>query len=262
MLPGMPHDEDIAVPPNPRFERKVRRVDSGRYQHYEDYGDALKREVGRTAGKHYRGPLPGQMAMGPHGEPSEWKQESAEIPGARATRSLEADSLGFYQEHGEGSTSPVGRTTPSTPWDPRIDAEQMYGENQSATWHRGVGMARGLGSHYYVGNPKWNTIRQTQVHVDTPVHTTQPSTETFDEDPNRIHGMIDSGQIHKPAHLLRLGGRLFALDGHHRIATARIRGDEHYPAKIWDADAEGLDTHQAHERFQAAGPPPPPPRWS
>lgn len=56
---------------------------------------------------------------------------------------------------------------------------------------------------------------------------------------HKIAGELrNGGKIKKPAWVVKQGGRLFALDGHHRILAARLAGHSHVPVKLWDRDAE------------------------
>ena len=105
----------------------------------------------------------------------------------------------------------------------------------------------------------WDKQPLAQVRADTPIHTGQPSEETefggagrtdweyYDEPKGlppegrrriqSIQADLESGEeMHKPVWLARKGGRLFALDGHHRIVAAREAGQSHFPARVWDVD--------------------------
>lgn len=107
----------------------------------------------------------------------------------------------------------------------------------------------------------WRSQPLEHVRTDTPIHTGQNVVDTEfgsmgmshwanEEQPHgiepegrrriqAIQGDVEAGNpIRKPAWLVRKGGRLFALDGHHRIVAAREAGLSRYPARVWDWDAE------------------------
>lgn len=46
-----------------------------------------------------------------------------------------------------------------------------------------------------------------------------------------------SGGIRQPVWLARHNGRLYSMDGHHRIVAAREAGADSFPAHVWDVDA-------------------------
>lgn len=56
---------------------------------------------------------------------------------------------------------------------------------------------------------------------------------------NNIRDDVEQGNpIEKPAWLIKHNSRLYSLDGHHRIVAAREAGLSHFPARLWDLDAQ------------------------
>lgn len=86
----------------------------------------------------------------------------------------------------------------------------------------------------------WSKQPVTSVRSDSPVHTVQwhRDTEGTGSISDIVRDIEAGGKINNPAWLVRDKGKLFVLDGHHRITAARRAGLESYPARIWDRDAE------------------------
>lgn len=105
----------------------------------------------------------------------------------------------------------------------------------------------------------WASQPTVQVRSDALVHTGQSTDETElgkahgsaeyqalfpgrregRERVNNIRDDLEAGnEIEKPAWLIKHNSRLYSLDGHHRIVASREAGKSHYPAKVWDLDAQ------------------------
>lgn len=113
------------------------------------------------------------------------------------------------------------------------------------------------------GNPAvqmhWAAQPLVQVRSDQLVHTAQNTDETElgqarsnpefralfpgrregRERVNNIRDDVEQGNpIEKPAWLIKHNQRLYSLDGHHRVVAAREAGLSHFPARLWDLDAQ------------------------
>lgn len=87
----------------------------------------------------------------------------------------------------------------------------------------------------------WNSQPLVHVRTDAPIHTAQGITETQTEKPTSqgLRQSLQNGEdIREPAWLVKKAGRLYALDAHHRMHAARQEGLSHFPARVWDWDAE------------------------
>lgn len=86
----------------------------------------------------------------------------------------------------------------------------------------------------------WEKQPTSKVRTDTPLHSTQShlDTESIPGIDSIKQGLTKGGKINSPVWLVRDQGKLFVLDGHHRITASRQAGKSHFPAKIWDRDAE------------------------
>jgi hypothetical protein len=86
----------------------------------------------------------------------------------------------------------------------------------------------------------WDKQPMARVKADSPLHTTQATIDTEKVgDIDSIRQSIAAGNdIKNPVWLMRDKGKLFVLDGHHRITAARKEGLADFPARIWDRDAE------------------------
>lgn len=92
----------------------------------------------------------------------------------------------------------------------------------------------------------WDPLPVTQVSAHSPIHTSQSyAGETMSPDlegpekVQRIQDSLEAGEpMREPLRLVRQSGRLFSLDGHHRVVAGRQAGLESFPAKIWDRDSE------------------------
>lgn len=97
----------------------------------------------------------------------------------------------------------------------------------------------------------WESKPLMSIRTDTPVHTAQAATTTeFKQTDqkqvgrdriNSIRNSLESGEpMREPVWLVRQSGRLYAMDGHHRVVAAREAGLGYYPARVWDRDKEGV----------------------
>ena len=174
--------------------------------------------------RQWSGPARGQMVMhqAELGRESTGITTSEEAAGADPyasppkRRGLSADAHGFIQQ-------PINLNKT----DPEVDTVYLYGSHGG-----GIGTSR--------VKEFWDSQPTHSVRSDTPIHTNQKP-----EDTNRSgrsqeirQELEGGGRIKNPAWLVKDQGRLFALDGHHRIAAARQAGLGKFPAKVWDRDAE------------------------
>jgi hypothetical protein len=170
----------------------------------------------------WSGPMPGQMVMGVH-------------------------DLGK-----EGIPTTMGKFTPDQPYetDPHgnIREERIMG-TPSADMASGGENVHDLYHDYGGGMATMSRVqehwaRQPLVHIksDTPIHTGQEhiTTEIKNAGRERIDAIRESlragDRIKEPVWVVRQSGRLFALDGHHRVVAAREEGLPDYPARLWDRD--------------------------
>ncbi len=216
----------------------------------------------------WSGPTPGQQVMGVHdlGGDGPWKA------------TYEVDHTGMVQERanetkGKSTVQRVLHTGPERHLNDPSPAVSLYRTHGGAkadsilTKRRGEAVAAGhpdtpegarafLHSEKYsdafidqnIGESQklqdhWASMPVHQIPSNAPVHTGQSVHETLDGgDTSRIpkiRGSLQNGHdIQKPAWMVKKAGRLYALDGHHRITAAREEGRESYPAHVWDMDAE------------------------
>lgn len=183
---------------------------------------------------HWSGPIPGQTVMGvhdaSHGDPTSHGDFTPHEPHT-------VDQHGFVYER-TGSPGTLSRMKPSADAAVKNDsARDLYRK-----WGGGHDKSEEVRAH-------WAAQPLQQVRADSPVHTSQDfDTTEYKSTPGkppgreRIEGIkqsLRSGDpIRDPAWLVRQSGRLYTMDGHHRIVAAREEGLEHYPARVWDRDAE------------------------
>lgn len=174
--------------------------------------------------KGWSGPIPGQQVMHQTdlGRRSigvtaqEYHRTGQDIP---KMRYQSADPHGFMQQ-------------PMTAWAPETDqrTQDLYAQHGGAL--HDVPRVRDF----------WQQKPVHQVRSDTPLHSTQSWEATEGEKPGSItqiqHELEHGGALKAPSWLVKDQGRLFVLDGHHRIAAARRAGKETFPAHVWDRDAE------------------------
>jgi len=174
--------------------------------------------------RQWSGPIPGQTVM----HQSELGRESTGVTTSEVTAgvdpeqhharrgSLTADSHGFIQQ-------PVNVNKP----DPDVATAYLYASHGGSNL---TGRVREF----------WDSQTTHSVRSDTPIHTNQSDTHTNRSGAAQwLHKKLsEGGEIKTPTWLVKDQGRLYALDGHHRIAAARQAGLEKFPAKIWDRDAE------------------------
>lgn len=168
----------------------------------------------------WSGPIPGQTVMHPrdlghqnHGITShEW--DMGEDATSTEKRHLAADPHGFIQQ-----------TTSNLEPDPDARTASLFSSHGGA-----------------VNTPSvrefWDRQPVHSVKADTPLHSTQSHTDTeHDGGVDDIKKDLDAGgRIQNPAWIVKDRGRLFVLDGHHRIAAARRAGRSDFPARVWDRD--------------------------
>jgi len=208
-----------------------------------------KEFVDQSASK-YSGPIPGQLVMGVHklggdaiGHPSRgWHQEPF----------YEADHTGMIQELGDSGPS---RPTLQRAVSP-VDIEAKHNVQRTVNFYRSYGGAKADQPHV---QEHWASQQLHMIPANAPVHTGQDPRETlWGHDADDVHAgkvaehaaegraridairqTLHNGEgIKNPAWLMKRAGRLYALDGHHRIVAAREEGHTHYPAHVWDWDAE------------------------
>lgn len=175
----------------------------------------------------WSGPIPGQTVMHPRrlGEMSHGVDSGDVAMGITEpqTRHMEADPHGFVQQvhdvsavGGQFRDLDVDRNT--------IGLHATHGGSVKTPKVR----------DHWVKQPKMN------VRTDTPIHTTQwhGDTEGVGSIDSIVKDLTTGGQIDQPVWLVKDMGKLYALDGHHRITAARRAGLSHFPARVWDRDAE------------------------
>ena len=201
-----------------------------------------------NAARNYSGPIPGQMVMGVHNLGGD---EVGHVSrGAHTEPFYAVDHTGFVQELGDS-----GRHGPRK-WVSPVDISARHNVQQTVHLYRKYG-----GS--FADNPRvqahWDSQPLHQIPSDAPVHTGQDPRETLWGDDaldvhsgalaaehaegrqrvNAIRASLQAGEpLRNPAWLVKRAGRLYSLDGHHRVLAAREEGLSHYPARVWDMDAE------------------------
>jgi hypothetical protein len=189
--------------------------------------------MSNVLGPQWSGPDPGQLVMGvndlSHGHPTTNGDFTPHEP-------FEVDPHGFVHERtGIGTLS---RVTPS--------ADKEAGNDSARNLYKTYGGGRDKSPEI---REHWDNQPLMHVRSDALVHTSQDfdTTEykhTPDKPPGRerinsIRDSLKSGEdIKDPAWLVRQSGRLYAMDGHHRIVASREEGRPTYPARVWDRDAE------------------------
>jgi hypothetical protein len=184
----------------------------------------------RNLGPQWSGPDPGQLVMGvhdaAHGNPTTLGDYTPHEP-------FEVDRHGFVYEK---TALQGGRTKPS--------ADKAAGNQSARDLYRKWGGGRDT-------DPKvvehWQSQPLHEVRSDTVIHTSQDydttehkATPTKAPGRERIEGIrqhLASGGETDPAWLVRQSGRLYAMDGHHRIVGHREAGKEFFKAHVWDRDA-------------------------
>lgn len=183
---------------------------------------------------HWSGPIPGQLVMGvhnaEHGHPTTHGDFTPHEP-------FEVDQHGFVHERGS-IPGTLSRVKPS--------ADKAAGNESARDLYKRFGGARDKSPEI---RAHWDAQPLHQINSDTPVHTSQDydttefkSTGDKPAGRERIEGIKTSlrqgDPIRDPAWLVRQSGRLYSMDGHHRIVAAREEGLPSYPARVWDRDAE------------------------
>lgn len=176
----------------------------------------------------WSGPIPGQTVMHPRrlGELSYGVDANEVALGTTApeSRHMEVDPHGFVQQVHDVS----GYSKQFQDLDLDRGSINLY-----STHGGGVRGQQSVRDH-------WVKQPLAQVRTDSPLHTTQ---SYYDTDANPgvdaiVRDLSLGGKINQPVWLARDKGKLFVLDGHHRITAARKAGLSHVPARIWDRDAE------------------------
>lgn len=174
---------------------------------------------------HWSGPIPGQTVMDPRslGRLSYGVDANDYAMGATRpeARHAEIDDHGFVSQVHDVSQ--------------QFDAVDL--DRSSQDLYTTLGGSR---SKEKMVQRHWARQPTVRVKSDSPLHTTQATIDT-----EKV-GSIDSirqslaagGDIKEPVWLMRDKGKLFVLDGHHRITAARREGRQDFPARIWDRDAE------------------------
>lgn len=175
----------------------------------------------------WSGPIPGQTVMHPRrlGELSYGVDSHDVATGVTRpeSRHMEVDPHGFVQQVHDVSAK--GR------------------QFQDLDLDRGtVGLHSSHGGSIKTASVRehWDKQPQTRVRTDTPVHSTQwhGDTEGVGDIESITRDLTNGGKINDPVWLVKDMGKLYALDGHHRITASRRAGLADYPARIWDRDAE------------------------
>lgn len=226
-----------------------------------DLSSSTQRAPLRQFAEHDRskwsGPIPGQTVMGVH-------RLGGDAPD-RFTDHEAVDSTGFVDEQRKNVRgrwqTPVDAETRARR--PAVDLYASHGgyHGKSVREHHALkAEAEGYDGHVtqYLLDTDWNStddidradersakVRETwqqapvhQIPADAIVHTGQSHEETLDGlGMTAIRASLQNGQpIRKEAWLGKVGGRLYGLDGHHRITAARHEGLSHYPARVIDFD--------------------------
>lgn len=200
------------------------------------------------AGKKWSGPIPGQMVMGVHRLGGDAIGHISR--GAHYDPFYEVDHTGMVQELGDSGRHGSQR------WVSPADIEAKQNVQKTVHYYRTYGGAKADNDHI---QQHWASQPLQHIPSDHPVHTGQDYRETLwgndsegvlkgevhpehAEGRARVNQIRDSLQrgheIQKAAWLLKRRGRLYAMDGHHRIVASREEGKPTYPARVWDLDAE------------------------
>ena len=174
----------------------------------------------------WSGPIPGQTVMDPRSlgrlsygvDRNEWAMGITEP----VSRHAEIDDHGFYsQVHDVRAKQFDG-----------IDVDRIT-EDLHSTHGGTLARVPSVRAH-------WAKQPLARVKSDSPLHTTQATVDTEGVGSiDSIRQSLAAGSgIKEPVWLVRDQGKLFVMDGHHRIAAARKEGLKDFPARIWDRDAE------------------------
>lgn len=200
-----------------------------------------------NAGSTYNGPIPGQMVMGVKHLGGD--AENHITRGAHREPFYEVDRTGFINELGDSGRAGGRR------WVSPVDIASNKAARPTVGLYNRFG-----GSHSGEEAVKshWASQPLHQIPTDAPIHTGQQWQETLHGDDaldvhyngmpeehaegrqrvNAIRASLQNGHpLRKAAWLVKREGRLYSLDGHHRVAAAREEGLSHFPAHVWDYDA-------------------------
>lgn len=206
--------------------------------------------VGRT----YSGPIPGQMVMGVHNLGGDALNHVSR--GGHQEPFYEVDPTGFVKELGDSGRHGLMRRFVSP-----VDISANHNVQQTVGLYRKWGGGRAGIDEV---EDHWDRQPLHQIRSDAPIHTGQDWQETLYGDDradvmykgttyggsppeeaegrqrvNAIRASVQQGNpIRKAAWLVKRAGRLYSLDGHHRVLAAREEGLSHFPARVWDMDAE------------------------
>lgn len=189
-----------------------------------------------TSGQ-WSGQIPGQLVMGVHS--AEHGNPRSLNPTGPATP-FEVDRHGFVHEETRVRVgSDHHRVKPA--------ADAVAGNKSARDLYRSFGGANDKSDAI---REHWSEQPLHQISADTPVHTMQDYATTehkevisAGKDPGRwridaMRGTLREGGSLGPAWIVKQSGRLFAMDGHHRIVASREEGKPNYPAHVWDRDKE------------------------
>lgn len=174
----------------------------------------------------WSGPIPGQTVMDPRSlgrlsygvDANEWAMGIT----APESRHAEIDDHGFYSQVHD------------------VKARQFDGIDVDRTSENLHVQYGGSNSRVPSVREHWAKQPVARVRADSPLHTTQATVDTEGVGSiDSIRQSLAAGNgIKEPVWLVRDQGKLFVLDGHHRITAARREGLKDFPARIWDRDAE------------------------
>lgn len=212
--------------------------------------DLTHREFVDDKAHTYRGPIPGQQVMGVHHLGGDAINHISR--GSHQEPFYTVDPTGMVQETGDsGRRQPAGARWVS-PAD--IEAKQNVAKTMNLYPRYG-----GVQKDDPETQKHW--AAQPLQHIDTmhAVHTGQDWRETewgADADRimagarrqdnaagrqriNAVRATLQQGEdIREPAWIVKRSGRLYSMDGHHRIVASREEGRETFPARVWDLDAD------------------------
>lgn len=185
-----------------------------------------------SLGPQWSGPPRGQLVMGvndlSHGHPTSAGDFTPHEP-------FEVDQHGFVHER----TFVPGSMTRVSP-----SADTSVSNPSARNLYRDYGGGRDKDPEV---RALWDAVPVKDVPSSTLIHTGQDydTTEfkhTSFKPPGReridsLRGAVREGQAIEPSWLVKQSGRLYAMDGHHRIVAHREEGTETFPARVWDIDA-------------------------